>query len=274
MKKSLFCCLMFVMFLFLILPTTTMAVSCKNWTDGKVCSCPVTPATLKGNVCVTDYDPQEYWGVDYCTVGTEVIVNGKKRCQDTREPTLVAGINCSGRSDNKVCTCPDGPYTLEGDLCVADYDPQEYYGIDYCNQKGTEAVTVEGKTRCQGTVKPTLEIGIITNYNFCDQEGVLKAFKVVGYLLFIIKILVPLLLIIFGAIDFGQAVIASDETAIQKAARMLVIRLAAGVIIFFIPTVINTAMGLVSSWQKVDSAFGKCTECLFEPSDCPVSMGS
>lgn len=109
---------------------------------------------------------------------------------------------------------------------------------------------------------------VLAVFDFCGEDGVLKTFQIVGYLITIIKILVPLLLIIFGAIDFGKAVVASDDKAISKAAQMLVIRAAGGIIIFFIPTIINFAVNLISSWSDVESEFSNCSTCLFKTSDC------
>lgn len=105
-------------------------------------------------------------------------------------------------------------------------------------------------------------------FDFCGQEGVLKTFQIVGYLITIIKILVPLILIIFGSIDFGKAVVASDDKAIQSAARMLVVRAVGGVIIFFIPAIISAATGLISSWANLETEFKKCDDCLWSRDNC------
>lgn len=109
---------------------------------------------------------------------------------------------------------------------------------------------------------------ILAVFDFCSESGVLQTFQIVGYLITIIKIIVPLLLIIFGAIDFGKAAMASDDKAISKAAQMLVVRAAGGIIIFFIPTIINFAVSLISSWSEVETEFTNCSTCLFETGNC------
>jgi hypothetical protein len=54
-----------------------------------------------------------------------------------------------------------------------------------------------------------------------------------------IKIIVPVLLIVFGMGDFVKAVVAANEDAIKKAQSRFVKRLIAGIAIFFIPTLIE-----------------------------------
>lgn len=105
-------------------------------------------------------------------------------------------------------------------------------------------------------------------FDFCAEDGVLKTFKIVGYLIDIIKIIVPLLLIIFGAIDYGKAVVASDEKAISKATQMLVVRSVAGIIIFFIPTIIYFITSLISNWSDIKSDFINCQTCLDNATEC------
>lgn len=101
---------------------------------------------------------------------------------------------------------------------------------------------------------------------FCEDEGVLKAFKIAGTFLKILKIVVPILIIILGSVDFGKAVISDDQKAISKSAQSLGKRLIAGIIIFFIPTIINVVFNVIDGFDDVKSDFTKCTNCLL--SDC------
>lgn len=108
----------------------------------------------------------------------------------------------------------------------------------------------------------------IITFDFGSQDSILKTFKIFGYLLTLVKVLIPLMLIIFGSIDFSKASLAGDEKEIQAAVRMLIIRSSAGVIIFFVPTLINFAVSLIWSWTDVKTEFENCHNCLFEPSEC------
>ena len=101
-----------------------------------------------------------------------------------------------------------------------------------------------------------------------------KTFQIIGYLLFIAKIIVPLLLIILGTIDFAKATISSDDKAPRDAVVALIRRIIIAVIIFFIPTILNFLLSLINGASEAfnDNGFSGCTDCLFDPfGDCEAS---
>ena len=63
-----------------------------------------------------------------------------------------------------------------------------------------------------------------------------------------VRILVPIALIVFGVLDFGKAVLASKEDDMKKAQATFTKRLIIGVIIFFIPTVVNIVIYLANEY--------------------------
>ena len=104
--------------------------------------------------------------------------------------------------------------------------------------------------------------------NFCSGS-VLNIFTAIGWVIQVIKIAIPLILIIFGSIDFGKAIIASKDDEVKKAGKSLVMRVIAGVIIFFIPTIVNFVITLIGGEDIYNgSDFGACTECMLNPSSC------
>lgn len=56
------------------------------------------------------------------------------------------------------------------------------------------------------------------------------------------KILVPVIVIALGIIDFAKAVIASKEDEMRKAQLTFIKRVFIGVAIFFVPTIVNILM--------------------------------
>lgn len=114
----------------------------------------------------------------------------------------------------------------------------------------------------------------IEEINFCEESGVLTTFQIVGYLLFVAKIVIPLLLIILGSIDFAKATISSDEKAPKEALVSLIRRILIAVIIFFIPTILNFLLSLVYGAQDAfnNDSFEGCSDCLFDPfGDCKAN---
>lgn len=103
--------------------------------------------------------------------------------------------------------------------------------------------------------------------NVCDQEGILKSFKFLGRILYVVKIVIPILLIVLGTIDFGKTITAGKDDAIVGAAKRLASRAVAGIIIFLLPTIINFVFGLL---PQGENNYSKCSTCLFNPGECEV----
>lgn len=56
------------------------------------------------------------------------------------------------------------------------------------------------------------------------------------------KIIVPILIIVLGMLDFGKAVIASKADEMKKAQSTFIKRLIIGVAVFFVPTILDIIM--------------------------------
>lgn len=63
----------------------------------------------------------------------------------------------------------------------------------------------------------------------------------------IIQIVVPILLILWGAFDLAKAVIASDDKEIKGATSKLIRRAVVAAAVFFIVTLVTVVMNLVTS---------------------------
>lgn len=100
---------------------------------------------------------------------------------------------------------------------------------------------------------------------FC--EGSANIWQTVGYVLMVFKIVIPLLLIIFGVLDLGKAVIASKDDEIKKASKSLAMRAVSAVVIFFIPTLVGIIMGIVGNFGEVKDDFDICKACISNPID-------
>lgn len=70
-----------------------------------------------------------------------------------------------------------------------------------------------------------------------------------------IQIAAPILLILFGSIDFGKAVISNDQDALKKATSDFVKRAIAAVAIFFLPLIINLIFQLPGVAELFEDAF-------------------
>ncbi len=81
---------------------------------------------------------------------------------------------------------------------------------------------------------------------------------IVSMVVLLIKIAVPILLIIFGMLDLGKAVVAAKEDEIKKGQQMFIKRLITAVIVFFVIQVVQIIIRFVSS---SDPTIMNCFNC-------------
>lgn len=74
----------------------------------------------------------------------------------------------------------------------------------------------------------------------------------------IIKIVVPILLIIFGMLDLSKAVIAAKEDEIKKGQQTFIKRAIAAVIVFFVIQIVQLLVGFISNG---DPDITQCFNC-------------
>lgn len=111
---------------------------------------------------------------------------------------------------------------------------------------------------------------VASGIGFCAKTA--NIWQIVGYVLLVFKIAIPILLIVFGIIDLGKAVIASKEDEIKKATGSLVRRAIAAVVIFLLPTIVTFIMGLVTDFANSGASedFDICKACISRPNDTSV----
>lgn len=78
----------------------------------------------------------------------------------------------------------------------------------------------------------------------CDKLG--PIISVLKTVFVILQWVIPIILILFGAIDLGKAVIASKEDEMKKAQGTLIKRIVYALVIFFLFTIVNLVIGLVA----------------------------
>ena len=82
--------------------------------------------------------------------------------------------------------------------------------------------------------------------NICDNADILSIFRIVNTVMTIIKIAVPILLIVSLMISYTSAVRNNDADALNKANKNAVPKIIAALLVFFIPSFVNTLAHTVS----------------------------
>lgn len=80
----------------------------------------------------------------------------------------------------------------------------------------------------------------------------------VSTIVLLIKIAVPILLIIFGMLDLGKAVVAQKEDEIKKGQQTFIKRALAAVIVFFVIQIVQILVRFVSN---NDASVANCFNC-------------
>lgn len=109
--------------------------------------------------------------------------------------------------------------------------------------------------------------------NFCYKTA--SVWQFVGQIIFILKILIPIIIIVFGMIDLGRAVMDSDDKIISKALKLLFKRVVIGICIFFVPILVKVVFGMIVSFsEEMKNDAWNCITCLTDPyneTECDTS---
>lgn len=83
--------------------------------------------------------------------------------------------------------------------------------------------------------------------NICCDASYTPIWNIVGFIVKAIWIGIPILLIIFGMIDLGKAVIASKEDEVKKATKAFGKRFLYAVLVFLVVWIVTIVLKTVSS---------------------------
>lgn len=95
-------------------------------------------------------------------------------------------------------------------------------------------------------------------------DGILP--NIVSMVILIIQIAVPILLIIFGMLDLGKAVMSQKDDEIKKGQQTFIKRLLAAAIVFFIIAIVKLVIGIIAGAGSKDTSID-CIDC-FTSGDC------
>ena len=100
--------------------------------------------------------------------------------------------------------------------------------------------------------------------SFCaDTAGIWRA---VGFVIYIIRIAIPVLIVLLGTLDLGKAVIAGEDKKIKEAQKTFIMRIIYGVAIFFVFPIVEAIFGIVGF--DVETGNRRiCWECATNPNN-------
>lgn len=94
-------------------------------------------------------------------------------------------------------------------------------------------------------------MNLISTLDYCTgviNGGIPEGIGNVVHLIVVaIQVVVPILLIIWGMLDFAKAIIGQDEDKIKAGQKTFIKRLIAAVVVFLVVTIVQLAINLASS---------------------------
>lgn len=106
--------------------------------------------------------------------------------------------------------------------------------------------------------------------DFCTSTA--GMLKFIGIAVWILKVAIPIIVFAMGMIDLGKAATAGKDDEIKKCMKQLGVRIIAGVLIFFVPTIIMFVFRIITEFNDIEGnvGFNVCEACILRPtsSDC------
>ncbi len=106
----------------------------------------------------------------------------------------------------------------------------------------------------------------LTTGFLCDSESLI-VFRLAGYAIYVIKIVVPLIIIGQALVELTKVAISGEDKDMKSMTANLIKRMVAGILIFFIPALVSFALSIVNGAKETQSDFNKCNTCLLHPLD-------
>lgn len=185
----------------------------------------------EGNEVNTDriYDPDNAITCDYSLDGY------------TYDYTQSGFIDNTSQNANTTICCTEQGHN-SGNYTCSYYVAQEVVddGYEAGGSAGTDA-TGENNSNSEREDLEDLRGDLNAN---CDAIFDSEAQALIQRIFSIICIAVPIILIVLGSVDFANAVLSSDQEAMQKAVKRFTTRCIVAVAIFFLPMLVNLIFSL------------------------------
>jgi len=102
----------------------------------------------------------------------------------------------------------------------------------------------------------------------CNDNNIRTVLKLAGFIVLIAKIIVPMIIVGYGVFDMYKSVVDKDEKSLAKQTQKLLKRIVTGLVVFFIPTLVNVIFKLSDKLNIIDTTeYQTCASCVLDPTD-------
>ena len=201
--------------------------------------------------------------------------DGNVDCSKVR--SLYIDANVTTNSEWEIYNISKGSGSSISTSVIKEYPSDYFYSRNVSfslanSDSDDEGEFTHGGSASEGSVVGSDEVlaGDWDVASFCNGP-VQGVFTTIGWVFFILKIVVPIILIVMGSIDLAKVLLSNKYDELQKQIGILVKRVILGVLIFFIPTILSFVVELIGGddiYDENSGTFGRCTYCMLNPSEC------
>ena len=100
----------------------------------------------------------------------------------------------------------------------------------------------------------------------CQDYNVIRVFNFLYYIIYVIKVLIPVILIITGGYSLFKTIVYQED--LKSNLRNFITKEVIGVCIFFLPTFFSVIFSLVNDKEYMETTFLDCTQCMVSAEHC------
>ena len=102
--------------------------------------------------------------------------------------------------------------------------------------------------------------------NICKEVESIRVLKTAGAIITIFKFMAPVIIIIYSTFKFAKSITSQEGKEYTKAIRDLIFRVVAGIMLFFLPTIVNAVLSFTNYYSDTND----CYKCLFDTAACDM----
>lgn len=107
-----------------------------------------------------------------------------------------------------------------------------------------------------------------SDVHFCEYPGTLRALKIFGIILLILKIVVPILIMFVTVVDFVKPILSGKSEDLTKNISTFAKRLVAAFLIYFLPGIFDYIFNDLITYDN--PSLQACTICLLDTNNCVI----
>lgn len=102
----------------------------------------------------------------------------------------------------------------------------------------------------------------LSNFDFCSNNDILKIISLLGNLLRIFKLVIPIVIIIYGIFDLYKGIMNPDN--IKSSSKVFLKRIISGLLIFLLPEIVIVAFNFIKTDINLNST---CLNVFLNPKE-------